>query len=63
MSKQKCPCCNNPSLNELGRWETCDICKWEDDPLMTDNPDYKGGAMLMSLNEARQAYKEGQVIA
>ena len=63
MNKHECPCCNNLSLSELGRWETCDVCNWEDDPIMTDNPDYSGGAMDMSLNEARRAYREGRKVA
>ena len=32
---------------------------WEDDPLLSGNPDYKGGGMNMSLNEARKAFKNG----
>jgi len=59
----KCPCCDNNTLNEPGRWETCDICNWEDDPLMREQPDYNGGGMDMTLNEARAAFREGKLDA
>ena len=59
----KCPCCDNNTLIEPGRWETCDICNWEDDPLMREQPDYNGGGMDMTLNEARAAFREGKLDA
>ena len=59
MNEYKCPCCDVLSLRERGLWETCGNCWWEDDPLLSDDPNYKGGGMKMSLNEAREAYKKG----
>ena len=32
-----CPCCNYLTLTELGRYEICDVCFWEDDG--TQHPD------------------------
>lgn len=43
-------------------FDICDICSWEDDDLQFENPDYRGGANSVSLNEARKAYKEGKPI-
>jgi hypothetical protein len=62
VDKHKCLCCDKETLNEPGRWETCNICNWEDDPLMRVMPDYNGDGMDMTLNEARKAYKEGRKI-
>ena len=42
-------------------FEICE-CGWQNDPLQFDNPNYKGGANEMSLNEAKRAYKEGKEI-
>lgn len=62
--KYKCPCCGNYTFpEEVGNtFEVCEICNWEDDLVQLRNPDFKGGANKMSLNEARQAYKEGREI-
>ena len=37
-------------------------CGWQDDAVQNDNPDYKGGANQMSLNEAKEAYKKGEKV-
>jgi len=62
MSKQKCPCCGELTIDDPGHYDTCDICTWEDDPIQSDDADFKGGANEMSLNEAKQAFKEGRKI-
>ena len=33
-----------------------------DDAIQEDSPDYAGGANIMSLNEARKAYREGRQV-
>ncbi|HDR2842196.1 TPA: hypothetical protein QCK30_000632 [Enterobacter sichuanensis] len=33
----------------------CLVCNWEDDPVQAEVHDYRGGANVMSLNEAREA--------
>jgi hypothetical protein len=48
-----CPCCDSLVLSEKGKYEICDICGWEDDPVQSADSDYRGGANKMSLNEAR----------
>ena len=48
-----CPCCGNRTLEDIGEFDVCKVCMWEDDPLQRDNPDDDMGANTMSLNEAR----------
>ena len=58
--KKLCPCCKQFRLNEIGKYEICPICKWEDDPAQRKDITYFGGANKLSLEEARKAYKGGQ---
>ncbi len=60
--KKKCACCGNLTLDKDSRFDICRICWWQDDAIQNDDPDYDGGANHMSLNEARQAYKEGRKV-
>lgn len=48
-----CPCCAARVFSELGGYEICDFCGWEDDPVQFDDPDYVGGANGKSLNQAK----------
>jgi anaerobic ribonucleoside-triphosphate reductase len=47
---------------EVGSYEICPVCNWEDDPVQEEDPSYGGGANVMSLNEARKAYAEGRKV-
>lgn len=60
MEMYKCPCCGNLTLTECppGSYEICSICGWEDDDYQYNNPDYDGGANILSLNAARKEYFE-----
>ena len=50
--KYLCPCCKKYEfVNGPGSYEICPVCSWEDDKVQADNPDYKGGANKLSLNE------------
>ncbi len=49
-------------MNKNDLFAICNNCGWESDPIQEDNPDYKGGANKMSLNEARKAFKEGRKV-
>ena len=66
-SKKKylCPCCGNYTLDESppGTFNICPICYWEDDNIQYANPNYRGGANDISLNEARENYKKIGVIS
>lgn len=53
-----CPCCGFRTMTEewRGTYDLCPVCDWEDDGVQYDDPDYRGGANLESLNEARAAF-------
>ena len=55
-----CPCCGNRTLSEEppGSYDICPVCWWEDDAVQFDDPDYAGGANVVSLNEARTNFRE-----
>ncbi len=57
--KFPCPCCGKTMVEE---YDICDVCFWENDPVQLSDPAYPGGANVMSLNEARQAYAEGREV-
>lgn len=68
MSKEKilkpCPCCGSPAYLVEDSYEICGICEWEDDPIQKNDPNYGGGANILSLNQARKEWREkkrGQV--
>lgn len=54
--KTKCALCGE----EVDRYDICETCEWQDDDLQRDDPNFRGGANKMSLNEARKAFKEGK---
>lgn len=57
--KYRCPVCGKHYFEEIGAYEICPVCGWEDDPLQRREPDFEGGANRLSLNEARKEYMEG----
>jgi len=59
MTKYACPCCGYLSLDEPppGTYDICKVCFWEDDQLQYEDPDYRGGANDVSLNEARVNFR------
>jgi len=42
------------------RYDICEACGWQDDNVQNNDPDYRGGANTMSLNEAKEAYRKGE---
>jgi hypothetical protein len=52
----KCPCCGEKTLPDVGEFDICSVCKWEDDPLQRDNPDDNMGANTLSLNQYKAAW-------
>ncbi|MCL2420300.1 MAG: hypothetical protein FWD03_00435 [Defluviitaleaceae bacterium] len=51
MEKFNCDICGKIVVpNDFG---LCKICGWEDDPLQSHDPDYRGGANPDSLNERK----------
>jgi hypothetical protein len=55
-----CPCCGFMTLIEEqpGSFDICAVCFWEDDNVQFHDPDYRGGANKVSLNEARRNFLE-----
>lgn len=53
-----CPCCRAYFFSEKHSYEICPVCGWEDDPLQKKDPDFAGGANILSLNEARKRLRE-----
>ncbi|MEI6914549.1 MAG: CPCC family cysteine-rich protein [Armatimonadota bacterium] len=51
-----CPVCKAKVISEIGKWEICPICGWEDDPGQQKHPSTTGGANDLSLDEARLAW-------
>lgn len=59
--KYRCPVCGKHHFREIGAYEICPVCGWEDDPLQRREPDLEGGANSLSLNEARLRFEEGEL--
>lgn len=50
----QCPCCDFYTLSEVGGWEICPICYWEDDGFRKIEIDVPSGANHgLTLREAR----------
>ena len=59
MDRYPCPCCGSLTLDEKppGTYLICEVCLWEDDPVQSADPEYRGGANGPSLNEARAYFR------
>ena len=55
---RQCPVCGKYRFEV--EFEECPICSWMNDVTQEENPDAKGLANIMSLNECRKAYAEGK---
>lgn len=58
----QCPCCGHQTIGELGGYEICDVCNWEDDPVQSEHPDLAGGANELSLHLARIHWQSGRPV-
>ena len=58
--KVLCPVCKKHVFTELH--ELCPVCNWTHWFIQEMYPDDKNQDNIMSLNEAKQAYKEGKEI-
>ena len=60
MKKRKhlCPICGQYEFPEQDSLDICDTCGWQDDLVQEKDPDYRGGANRMSLNEAKTAWEK-----
>jgi hypothetical protein len=59
-TKYTCPCCGYKTLDdgESGSYDICEICFWEHDNIQFDDPDYEGGANVVSLRTAQRNFKK-----
>lgn len=53
MMKDFCPCCGQ---TKVGKFEICEKCGWENDPVQLADPSFAGGANKESLNAYKEAY-------
>jgi len=53
-----CPCCGNKTLEDIGEFDVCNICMWEDDPIQRGNPNDEIGANTKSLNEYKREWQK-----
>src|SRR5665213_1779348 len=54
-----CPCCGYQTLPEpSGSFDICPICFWEADPVQSADPDYGGGANIVSLRHALRNFAD-----
>ncbi|MGO9112146.1 MAG: CPCC family cysteine-rich protein [Thermoguttaceae bacterium] len=60
MNKFACPCCGYKTLDEKppGTYDICPVCFWEDDQIQYVDPDYEGGANVVSLRQAQRSFFE-----
>ncbi|MBQ8590766.1 MAG: hydrolase [Firmicutes bacterium] len=56
--KYACVCCGELTMDEQppGTYQICPVCGWEDDKFQFKNPDERGGANCLSLNESKEVY-------
>jgi hypothetical protein len=50
---ETCPCCGYKTLPEKHLYDICPICFWEDDIVQFEDPDFEGGANIVSLRQAQ----------
>lgn len=62
LNKHKCPICGRYEFPDDNSFDICPVCNWEDDADQEENPDEENGANRMSLNQAREAWKNGQKV-
>ena len=55
-----CPVCQEYIFTE--EYVVCPVCNWCHDRWQEENPDTKKMDNIMSLNEARKAFREGKEI-
>lgn len=62
--KYICPCCGFFTLNKQAdnTFQICPVCYWEDDGIQFHEPYYEGGANQVSLNQAKENFKNFGVI-
>jgi hypothetical protein len=59
-----CPCCGFPTIDDLARYDICEICSWEDDGQSDLDADAITGGPIgdYSLTEARRNFLSSGVM-
>ena len=63
LKNKRCACCGQESLPPVSIFENCPVCGWQDVEVLNDEPDFEGGANDMSLNQAKEAYRQGKPVS
>lgn len=59
----KCPVCGNLSFDDDDEsYDFCEVCNWCHNEYQEKYPDEDALANIMSLNEAKEAYKNGEAV-
>ena len=53
-----CPSCEKHQFEYPDFFEICPVCYWQDDLIQREDPNYRGGANKLSLNEFRAQWKK-----
>jgi len=48
-----CPCCEQHDFTVPNNYESCPVCHGQDDLVQRMEPDFKGGANKLSLNDPK----------
>ena len=57
-----CPVCGKYTFEKAGDFDICEVCGWQDDLVQLDDHDEEDCANHMSLNQAKEAWKNGQKV-
>ena len=58
----KCPVCGEYEFGKEDDYDICPICNWENERYQYEHPNEDGGANKMSLNQAKEAWKNGEKV-
>ena len=51
-----CPCCGFRTIQDTH--DVCPVCRWEHDPVQSDDPDFPEGANRVSLRQGQRNFVE-----
>ena len=55
-----CPVCGTVTFEEIGDFDICPVCGWENSLSQYQDPDYASDPNGVSLNQARAMWAEGK---
>lgn len=62
MTAHKCPVCGEYEFEMIDSNDICEVCGWQDDAYQERHPDEDSCANEMSLNQAKEAFKNGKEV-